>query len=254
MKDSGKKILIATSEAVPFVKTGGLADVSGALPQALKKKGHDVRIVLPRYWSISKEKYNLSTIISPMGVKMGNCEMWCSVLQGDVNGVPVYFIDHEHFFGRAGVYDDGVRAYDDNAARYAFFCRACLQLCHDLGFAPDIIHANDWPTALIPAYLKVWHKEDSFLTHTASVFSIHNIGYQGSFPVFYKDFVGLGDDNFHEDRMESHGDLHYMKAALFYADAISTVSPSYSEEILSPIGGNGMAPYIERRRADLFGI
>lgn len=251
--DGCKKILMASSEAVPFVKTGGLGDVCGALPPVLKKRGHDARIVLPRYWVVDKDKYSLKSVMS-MCVHSGGNEIWTEVFEAEVNGVTCYFIEHEGFFGRKGIYDDGNRAFSDNPDRYAFFCRACLQLCKDLGFAPDIIHTNDWPTALISVFLKTEHRFDEFFKKTASVFSIHNIGYQGVFPKLYRERLGLHPSVYHKDKMESFGDISFMKGAIFYSDAINTVSPGYADEILSPIGGNGLAPFLERRKDDLFGI
>ena len=134
VKKNGKKlkILFAASEAVPFIKSGGLGDVCGALPKILKKLGHDVRLVLPRYWSISKEKYDLKPVLGPMGVSTGNGVMWCQVFEGKSDGFPVYFIEHESYFGRAGLYDDGNWEFADNPERFGFFSRACLQLCQDL--------------------------------------------------------------------------------------------------------------------------
>lgn len=252
--DVPKKILIASSEAVPFVKTGGMGDVCGALPKVLKQLGHDVRLVLPRYWCIGKEKYNLKTRLLSMGVPMGDRTVWCSVMEGQTDGVPVYFIDHENYFGRAGLYDDGKWEYPDNADRFAFFSKACLQLCRDINFQPDIVHANDWQTSLLPAYIKIWYLNDPFFKDTASVFTIHNIGYQGTFPRRNYAFLGLGEENFTESKFESWDGVHFMKGAIFYADAISTVSPSYAEEILTPEGGTGLAPYLNRRKDDLVGI
>lgn len=251
---SSTKILIAASEAVPFVKTGGMGDVCGALPKILKQLGHDVRLVMPRYWCISKEKYGLKPVLNSMGVPMGDRTVWCSVLEGRSDGVPVYFIDHENYFGRAGLYDDGKWEYYDNPERFGFFSKACFQLCRDLNFKPDVIHANDWHTALIPAYLKICYLNDPFFKDTASVLTIHNIGYQGTFPKSSYDFLGLGEENFTEDKFESWGGVHFMKGGVFYADAISTVSPSHAEEMLTPVGGSGLAPYLERRREDIVGI
>lgn len=247
-------IMLATSEVVPFVKTGGLADVCGALPKIFKKLGHDVRIVLPRYWSVNIKKYDLRMEVAPLGVQMGSCYLECAVYKGWLEDIPVYFIDYEAFFGRAGIYDDGQSEHPDNAARFGFFSRAVIELCRAIEFRPDVIHCNDWPTALIPPYLKIWHAHDPFFADTASIFSIHNIGYQGIFPAHFYDFLGLGEHNFTDAKLESFGKIHFMKAALFYADAISTVSPSYAEEICYPIGSNGLAPYIVRRKDDLYGI
>jgi len=251
---TSKKILFVASEAVPFVKTGGLGDVCGALPKILKKLGHDVRIVLPRYWSIDRTQYDLTWAVTPMGVQMGNCLIWCGALKGFLEDVPVYFIDHEGFFGRAGIYDDGYHEYGDNAARFGFFSRAALQLCRDIKFVPDVIHCNDWQTALIPAYLKLWGTDRDFFNSTSTIFSIHNVGYQGKFPAAWYDFLGLGREHFTESKFECHGRIHFMKGGVFYADAISTVSPTHAEELMTGVGSNGLAPYFERRREDLQGI
>ncbi|HNX68235.1 MAG TPA: glycogen synthase GlgA [Candidatus Omnitrophota bacterium] len=249
-----KKVLFAASEAVPFVKTGGLADVCGALPKILRKLGYDVRLVLPRYWAISREYYGLEPVLRTMGVPTGNGVVWCQVFEGKVDGFPVYFVEHEQFFGRAGIYDDGNWEHPDNAERYGFFSCACLQLCRDLKFKPDIIHCHDWQTALIPAYLKVWYGNDPFFKDTASVFSIHNIAYQGTFKATAYPFLGLGSENFVESKFENFGGVNFVKGGIFYADAISTVSPTYAQEILSEPGANGLSAYLNRRRDDLFGI
>lgn len=249
------KILFVSSEAVPFIKSGGLADVAGALPKALKKKGHDVRVVVPRYWAIGKERWNLKTIIGSMGVPMGYGTVWCSVMEAFIDGdIPVYFIDHEAFFGRAGIYDDGEWAYPDNAARFGFFSKACLQVCHDLQFRPDIVHANDWQTALVPAYLKTTHAYDDFFSQTASVFSIHNMAYQGAFPQEDFEFLGIDIQHMTEEKFESYAGINLMKAAIFFADGINTVSPGYAQEIMGEPGANGLSPYLQRRKDDVCGI
>lgn len=253
-KRSLKKILIATSEAVPFVKTGGLGDVCGALAKILKQLHHDVRLVLPRYYCINPEEHNLERKVFPMGVCMGNCQLWSGVWEGRLQDVPVYFIEHEGFFGRDGIYDDGYNEYHDNAYRFGFFSRAVMQMCIDLEWQPDIIHCNDWQTALLPAYLKIWGSDRYFFEKTASIFSIHNIGYQGKFPSDAYGFLGLGEHHFTADLFECHGRIHFMKGGLFFADAISTVSPTHAEELMTGIGSNGLAPYIERRREDVRGI
>ncbi|MFA6600202.1 MAG: glycogen synthase GlgA [Candidatus Omnitrophota bacterium] len=254
MKKRSKKVLFTASEAVPFIKTGGLGDVCGTLPKALRKLGYDVRLVLPRYWAISKSGPSVKWAVSPMGVPMGNCQVWCGVLETESDGMPVYFVDHEDYFGRAGLYDDGIRAYDDNADRFGFFSRACLQLCRDLKFRPDIVHAHDWQTALVPCFLKIQEWNDPFFAKTASVFSIHNMAHQGVFPVRHYPFLGLGNENFVDDKFENYGGINFMKGAVFYSDAITTVSPSYAKEILTHPGGSGLAPYLERRRDDLSGV
>lgn len=247
------KILFVASEAVPFIKTGGLGDVCGALPKILKKMGHDVRLVIPRYWAINREAYNLKPLFT-MGVPMGIGTGWCHVLEGKNDGFPVYFIEHEHYFGRAGIYDDGNWEHPDNSERFGFFSQAALQLCRDLKFSPDIIHAHDWQTALVPAYLKIHHLNDPFFKNTASVFSIHNIAYQGTFKKDAYGFLGLGQENFVDAKFENFGGINFMKGGIFYADAVSTVSPTYAQEILSEPGANGLSVFLQRRRADLYGI
>ncbi|MFH1878700.1 MAG: glycogen/starch synthase [Candidatus Omnitrophota bacterium] len=249
-----KTILFTASEAVPFCKSGGLADVCGALPKTLKQFGHDIMIVLPRYGCVDKDKHNIELALAPMGVPIGGSVLWCGVYRTEIDGLPVYFIEHDNFFGRSGLYDDGKHEYYDNAERYGFFSSACIQLCRDLNFRPDIIHCNDWQTALIPAYLKTTAKNDPFFRDTATVFSIHNIAYQGKFDSAYYPFLGLGGDNFVPDIFEDSGSVNFMKGAVFYSDCINTVSPSYAGEILSEPGGNGISIFLNRRRDDLFGI
>lgn len=253
-KTSKQKILIASSESVPFIKTGGLADACGALAKSLSQKGHEVRLVLPRYWGVDKDVWKLKPRISPMGVAMGNATVWCEVLEGKWQGVTVYFIEHEGYFGRRGIYDDGKHEYLDNAERFGFFSRAVLQLCRDLNFQPDIIHSHDWQAALTAPYLKLLSLKDPFFEKTASVFSIHNIGYQGKFASESLEFLGLGGEAFQPDRFEDSGMINFMKGAVFYADAINTVSPTYAREILSEPGGSGISTYLERRRDDVCGI
>jgi starch synthase len=249
-----KKILLASSEAVPFAKSGGMADVCGALPKALSKLGHDVRLVLPRYWCVGKEPFGLKRVLSPMGVVMGTETFWCEVFEGEYDGVKAYFIEHDGFFGRAGLYDDGKWEYPDNALRFSFFSKACIQLCRDLKFEPDVIHCNDWQTALIPAFLKTADSWDAFFNDTATVLTIHNIGYQGVFPGEVFDLLGIWPEHFTEAKFESWGKVHFLKAGIFFADSITAVSPTYARELLTPEGGTGLAPYIERRRDDLYGV
>ncbi|MDD5216646.1 MAG: glycogen synthase GlgA [Candidatus Omnitrophica bacterium] len=249
-----KKILFVASEAVPFCKSGGLADVCGALPKALEKLGHDVRLVLPRYWVIGREQHQLKTALGSMGVPMGTGTVWCSVLEGKSNGVTCYFVEHEGYFGRAGLYDDGKWSYLDNAERFGFFSKSAIQICKDLNFQPDIIHCHDWQTSLTAAYLKIHELHHPFFARTASVFTIHNIAYQGTFPINAYDYLGLGYEHYTEAKFENYGGINMMKGTIFFADVINTVSPSYAREILSEPGANGLSPYLERRREDVHGI
>ncbi len=249
-----RKILFVASEAVPFAKTGGLADVCGALPKALKKAGHDVRLVLPRYWCVARQKFGLREVIAPMGVPMGCGPVWCSVLEGKTDGVPAYFVEHENYFGRNGLYDDGKWEYSDNAERFGFFSKAALQICKELSFQPDIVHVNDWQTALAAAYLKIHEFHNPFFQRTASVLTIHNLAYQGSYGPRDYSFLALGDGNFTGDRFENYQGVNILKGGIFFADAINAVSPTYAREILSEPGGNGLSVYFGRRREDLSGV
>ena len=163
------RIAMIASECVPFAKSGGLADVVGALPKALRALGHDVIVVMPKYASIDPVRHGLRRHFDQMCVCMGNSEEWCSVDTAlTADGVPVYFVESEKYFARPGLYhDDELRDYGDNPRRFAFLTRAALQLCHDMRFYPDVVHAHDWQTALAPAYLKVWHWDDAVLGRAA---------------------------------------------------------------------------------------
>ena len=254
------KILMVFSEVAPFSKTGGLADVGGALPKFLKEMDHDVRIITPQYLAINERKYILRDVIRlqnievPIGKKSVKINVKSAFLPN--SKVQVYFINHKSLFFRSGLYVDPKSGndYPDNDKRFAVFSRGVLETLNKLQWQPDIIHCNDWQTALIPSYLKIWEREKYFFQNTASVFSIHNIAYQGKFPYEFYDFLGLGAENFNESKFECHGRIHFMKGGIFYADCINTVSPTYAEEITSSIGSNGVAMYIERRREDLHEI
>ncbi len=252
---SNLKIAMLTSECVPYAKTGGLADVVGALPQALRALGHEVIVVMPKHASIDTRKHNLRPALSPLGVWMGNTEEWCAVHVADNGGVPVYFIESDQYFDRSGLYHDAeFNDYGDNPRRFAFFTRAALQLCHDLGFAPDIVHAHDWQAALAPAYLKVWHWNDPVLGGAASVLTIHNIGYQGKYGKEHYDYIGLQWGNFTADKLEDHGSVNFLKGGIHYADLVNTVSPTYANETRTPEYAYGMAPYLNDKGADYIGI
>ncbi len=249
-------ILMVSSECVPFAKTGGLADVVGALPVALKKLGHDVRIVIPKYSSIDDNKFNIKLLHTPMGVWMGNKEEWCSVYSTTIEeDVPVYFIDFKLYFDRDGLYyDKNFNDYDDNPKRFAFLSRSALQLCKDIEFKPDIIHANDWQTALIPAYLKVWHWNDSILGSSSCILTIHNLAYQGVYPKYHYPYIGLQEVNFHPRALEDHGRMNFLKAGIYFSEMVNTVSPSYANETRTPQGGYGLAPYLNDKGDNYIGI
>jgi starch synthase len=177
-------ILITASEAVPFAKEGGLADVVGALPKFLEARGHDVRVVMPRYYKVDRERYGLRPLPGALVVPMGIIgEMYCGVLEGRLPGsdIPIYFLEHEEFFGREPLYDRDNEGYLDNDNRFIFLSKASLELCKMIRFSPDVVHAHDWHTAAVPLLMNSWYRNDYHLREAASLLTIHNMQHQGSF-------------------------------------------------------------------------
>ncbi len=256
------KILMTTSEAVPFAKTGGLADAVSALSLALASLGHDVRIVMPRYYGIDREK--LEALEGPLGVHVGGGEEWSSVYRSrlppphgaDEQGpeIPVYFIDHEIFFGRDGVYGTPSEPdFSDNPRRFSFFSRAVFQLCRKIGWYPDILHAHDWPTALVPVMLRFGEKTDGF-ANTKSVLTIHNLGYQGVYSKESFPYTRLPWDIFKVAGFEDWDRMNLLKAGLVCADRLTTVSPTYAEETKTAAYGFRLDGVLRARSADYAGI
>jgi len=249
------KILFIASECTPFAKTGGLGDVVGALPKYLRRLGHDVRILMPLYSSIDRIKHGIQFDGSAC-IHMGNREEhWVGIHSALLDQeVPVWFIEYERFFGRAGIYHEASGEYGDNAFRFALLSKASLQVCKDKNFIPDIMHCHDWCAALVPVYLKTWDRVLSPLSNTASVLTIHNIGYQGVYHSSAFPYIGIGPEHLTPEKMEDHGKINLLKAGVAFADALTTVSPSHAIELLDPVGGCGLAPFLNSRRDDLFGI
>ncbi|MCS7055657.1 MAG: glycogen synthase GlgA [Thermoflexales bacterium] len=248
-------ILFIAAECAPYAKTGGLADVVGALPRSLRAMGHDVIVVMPRYASINGDRYGLRWFHGPMGVWMGDAQEWCAVHTTSNGGAPVYFIESQKYFDRWGLYHDAdFNDYQDNPRRFGFLTRAGLQLCKDIGFKPDVVHAHDWHTALAPAYLKIWHWNDPLLGDAASLLTIHNIAYQGRYPAHHMDYLGLQWRNFTPDKFEDHGAINFLKGGIVYADMVNTVSPNYARETRTPELGYGMAPYLNAKGENYIGI
>ncbi len=249
------KILMVTSECAPFAKSGGLGDMVAGLSKALKRDGHDVRILMPLYRSIDREKFQVR-FKSSVCVHMGHHEEnWGAVFESTLDGeVPVWFFEHDRFFGRGGIYDEGGHEYQDNAFRYALLSKSSLQICKDFHYIPDIMHCHDWMTALTPLFLRTWDRVHSPLSTVATVLTIHNIGYQGVYHPGVMGYLGVGDEYYRPDVLEDHGRVNLLKAGIQYSDAITTVSPTHAEEILGPIGGRGLGMYLGGRRPDLFGV
>jgi starch synthase len=251
-----RNILIVSSEMNPLIKTGGLADVVGALSAEMIHRGHDVRVVLPKYSDCNLHGLAVGKAIEPMGIQMGTRQEWCSVFPAITKtNVPVYLIEHDEYFARPGLYHDAaMNDYPDNPRRFAFLTRAALQLCKDLNFSPHIVHSHDWQTALAPAYLKIWDRDDPVLGKAASILTIHNASYQGIYPKEHYDYLGLGGENFVSDKFENFGCINFLKGGIHYAHVVNTVSPGYAEELRNPRSLTGLAPYLSKKGTDFFGI
>ncbi len=250
------KILMASAECAPFAKTGGLGDVVGILPLLLSNQGFEVIVVIPAYSSIDRNKFQILPVLQNMSVQMGGEQIFCNVLQTKMKGeIPVYLIDYEPYFGRFGIYHDAdYNNYADNPKRYAFLSKAALEFCRELNFKPDIVHANDWHTAIMPAYLKRLYREDPLFKETASVLTIHNIAYQGRYPGSFYPFTGLGWEDFTADKFECYHDVNFMKGGIHFADAVNTVSKGYAEETKTQLGSYGLHQYLIQRGDDYVGI
>jgi starch synthase len=249
-KMPGLKILFVAAECTPYAKTGGLGDVVAGLAKALRRMGHDARVILPLYRSVDRAKHGVTPFSSTCVHMGGRVEHWCGVHQARLDDeVPVWFLEYDAYFGRDGIY-----GYEDDGWRFAMFSKAAMQVAKDQQFHPDVMHVHDWHTAPVAAFLKTWDRIFSPLSQTASVLTIHNIGYQGFFPASLFSYLGIGGEHFTSDKFESYGQVNLLKAGIAFADAITTVSPTHAQEILDPIGGMGLAPYVTNRRNDFFGI
>ena len=245
-------ILFASSEAVPFAVSGGLAEVAGALPKALKAKGEDVRVILPLYGSVTEEQRAEMKYLLNFDVAVAWRRQYCGVFEAKADGVTYYLLDNEYYFKRSGLY-----GYYDDAERFAFFSRAVLDTVKHLeeldGFKPDIIHCNDWQTALTPVFYKTMYCQDPWYQGIKTVFTIHNIQYQGTYGMdIIGDVVGLKPED--AGILEYDGDANFMKGGIECADWVTTVSPSYAQEILDPWYSHGLDPILRERQWKLSGI
>ncbi len=250
------KVLLVASEAVPFAKTGGLADVVGSLPGALMKSGCEVAVVLPKYKSISPEKFKLKLEVKGMNVPMGMGDMTADILSTRLGSTPgtAYFIQNERYFDREGFYGTAEGDYHDNAERFAFFSRALFEMLKAIRWYPDILHLNDWQTGLAAVYLKTIYKSDPHFASTRSLFTIHNMAYQGLFPKYVLPMTGIGWEEFQHEKLEFYDQINFLKAGLVYADALSTVSENYAEEIQTEEFGHGLQGVLGTRASSIHGI
>lgn len=247
------KILMTASEMTPYAKTGGLGDVLGSLPHALQACGHDVSIVIPFYRLVEKA-FPSPQVISSGAVPIGSKHCQFEILDlGCQDGVGVYGIRKEEYFDRSQLYGTSTREYEDNAERFIFFCKAALHLIQTLQLPIDIIHAHDWQTGLIPLLLRLKQKEGALLK-TKSIYTIHNLAYQGHFDVREFALTNLPGSYFSSEGMEFYGRMNLMKAGLVYSDAITTVSPRYSREIQTVEFGYGLDGVLRSRKNCVFGM
>jgi len=265
------KILIVSPEVVPFAKTGGLADVTGALPKALAKLGHQVKVILPKYEMVEENKFHLSELklnlpLIPIGEKTKKIAVKSHNL--DFPAVEYLFMVNDEYYDRPELYKDRSTGFDyeDNDERFILFARGTLEILKALGWQPDVIHVNDWQSALIPAYLKTLYVDDPFFSArgestlgrktTASVFSIHNVAYQGNLPKSTFEKIGVSKELYYPTSpFEFWGNVNFMKVGIVYSDMINTVSETYAVEIQSSAEfGYGLEGILRTRNEDLYGI
>ncbi|BCE02839.1 glycogen synthase [Marinicellulosiphila megalodicopiae] len=245
-------ILFLASEIEGFVKTGGLADVGRALPEELAKLGHNLCTCLPYYSKVDQQYKNQTPITFDFLLNHYD-RYFVKAYLVNKNGVNFYLLEHD-FFDRDGIYDDGYQAYEDNMLRFAFFSKACLELAKKINFQPEIVHANDWQTALAPFYLKEHYQFDAFFTHSKSVLTIHNGAYQGKAHARWLHATGINSIFFEPNVFEDYGDLNMLKGGIHFADKVNSVSIGYTQELRQPETGHGLHEYFVKKGTDLSGI
>jgi starch synthase len=253
------RIVIAASEAVPFSKTGGLADVAGALVKSLGQLGHDVVLIIPDYFPMRRSANGLPPVEETgiqVTIRMKDRPVTATVNWSAIPGTEarVLLVRQPEYFDRRQPYGDGNGGFQDNCERFCFFSRVVPEICRQMVLRPDIIHCNDWQTGLIPALLNSQYAGTSGFARTATVMTIHNMAYQGRFWHFDMPLTGMPWRYFNHHQMESWNELNLLKTGLAFADQITTVSPTYAEEICTPDGGYGLDPVLRDRHADLTGI
>ncbi len=244
------KILFASSEVAPFIKTGGLADVAGSLPGALAALGHEVKVILPLYESIGENWRSQMTFLKYFDVTLAWRHVYCGIFQLERGGVTYWFVDNEYYFKRAQIY-----GHFDDCERFAFFSRAVIETPGQLDWAPDIIHCNDWQTAAVPIYLLEEKYRIPQLGGARSVFTIHNIEYQGRYgDQVLEDVLGLNHSYFNEGMLAFHDDVNLVKGAIMASNYVTTVSPTYAEELRLPFYAHGLAGVINEQHGKIQGI
>lgn len=245
------KILFAASEAVPFIKTGGLADVTGSLPKYFDKERFDVRIILPKYLCMEQQLTGQLQFLCHFYVKLSWRKQYVGIFKTVFEGITYYFVDNEFYFAGNQPYHN---IYED-IEKFAFFSKAVLEALPYLDYCPDIIHCHDWQTGLIPVFLRTLYGDQRYYSGIRTIFSIHNLKFQGRFMLpAVMDITGLPAQIFTADKLEAYGEANYLKGGVVYADAVTTVSKTYAYEITTPEGGEGLHGLMNARRNDLYGI
>ncbi len=253
-RTGGLKILLVASEVTPFAKSGGLADVAGALPPALRRLGHDVRVIMPCYKTMVGRDELQERPVASVEVDIAGVPKTGVLYRGELNEVPVYFVQNQEFFERDGLYGTADGDYGDNARRFGFFCRAALAALPQLDFRPDVIHLNDWQTSLMPVLLRTELKDDPFYAGAGTLLTIHNLGYQGMFGPGVLGELGLDPGLATMDKMEYFGNVSFLKGGLVFSDQLTTVSETYCREIQTPEMGIGFDGILRDRSPVLHGI
>ncbi|MFW6294818.1 MAG: glycogen synthase GlgA [Halanaerobium sp.] len=250
MEKKKLRILFVASEADPFIKTGGLADVAGSLPQALREEGHDVRLVIPEYRQVPEKYKERMESVCHFRTNLAWRDRYLGVNKLEEDGVPVYFIDNKYYFDRDSLYEN-----EDKHEQFAFFSQAVLDMLPIIDFQPDVIHANDWQTGPLPVLFADRYRQQSFYKDIKTVFTIHNIRYQGQFGgEAAGDVLGLAPHHWESGNIRHNGLLNYMKSGIMYADKVTTVSESYAQEIQTSYFGEGLDYALRMRGDDLSGI
>ncbi|MCH2113560.1 MAG: glycogen synthase GlgA [Pirellulales bacterium] len=249
-------ILFATTEAVPFCKTGGLGDVCGSLPKALAGLGQSPTIIMPAFRQAIESGCPLETTGTTFEIPIGQKQVVGQLLRSQLpdSDVPVYLIEQADYFDRAQLYGENGDDYQDNCERFVFFCRSVLAVIESLDLQFDVLHCHDWCTALLPAYLQTLYSDRAPWNRLASLYTIHNLAYQGNFWHWDMALTGMDWKYFNWRQMEFYGNLNFMKTGIAFADTVSTVSPTYAQEIMRPPLSCGLEGTLQHRREDLFGI
>jgi starch synthase len=248
------KILFVSPEVAPFAKTGGLADVAGSLPEALKELDHDIRIITPLYKCTMESEYEFNPLKKKISVPVGSKIVEGSIYEGRLRNVPVYFIRRDSFFNRKYLYGSSRGDYPDNAARFIFFSRSVLETLRAIDFFPDIIHGNDWHCGILPVYLKTIYKAAPSYCKIATLYTVHNVAYHGSFPASEFSLTCLPKNLFNPWGVEFWDKVNFLKGGVLFSDVINTVSEKYSKEIQTGEYGFGLDGVFRDRKKDLFGI